>query len=40
MNLWAPQAVADLINDAGSWITGLIILYAIVRGIRTWITGK
>jgi hypothetical protein len=40
MNLWTPEAVADLINDVGNWCVGLIILYAIVRGFRTQITGK
>ena len=40
MNAWTPAAVADLINDVGRWCTGLIILYACVRGLRTQITGK
>ena len=40
MNLWTPSEVAELINDAGKWILGLIILFQIVRGLRTHIMGK
>jgi hypothetical protein len=40
MNSWTPAAVAELINDVGEWCAGLIILYGIVRGLRTQITGK
>lgn len=40
MSVWTPAAVADLINDVGNWTVGLIILYAVVRGLRTQITGK
>jgi hypothetical protein len=40
MGVWTPAAVAELINDVGEWAAGLIILYGIVRGIRTSITGK
>ena len=35
MGVWTPAAVAELINDVGSWASGLIILYAVVRGFRT-----
>jgi len=40
MNTWTPAAVAELINNIGNWAVWLIILYAIVRGLRTLITGK
>jgi hypothetical protein len=40
MNTWTPAAVAELINDIGNWCNGLIILYAVVRGLRTQFTGK
>ncbi len=40
MTIWTPAAVAELINDVGQWVMGAIILYAIVRGLRTQITGK
>ena len=40
MNSWTPAAVAELINDVGSWVVGFIFWYGIVRGARTAITGK
>ena len=40
MTIWTPAAVAELINDVGQWVMGAIILYAIVRGLRTQITGE
>ena len=38
--MWTPAAVAELINDVGSWIFGLIFIYQLARGLRTLITGK
>lgn len=38
--MWTPNAVADLINDVGQWVMGLILLFQIARGIRTQVTGK
>ena len=40
MTTWTPAAVANLINDVGIWIVGLIILYAVVRGLIKQITWK
>jgi hypothetical protein len=40
MNVWTPAAVAELINDVGQWVLGLIIFYQVARGIRTQVTGK
>ena len=31
---------SNLINDVGNWIIGIIILFQVARGIRTWVTGK
>ena len=33
MNAWTPVAIAELINDAGQWVIGLIVLYQIARGL-------
>ena len=40
MNSWTPSAVAELINDVGNWVLGIIIFYTVLRGMRTMITGK
>jgi len=40
MNSWTPAAIAELLNDAGSWAIGLILLYQVARGIRTQVTRK
>ncbi len=38
--MWTPEAVANLLNDAGNWAVGLVLLFQIARGLRTQITGK
>ncbi len=32
--------IAELINDVGNWLVGMIVAYQLCRGLRTYITGK